>query len=446
MFRGWRPDRDAASPFGVRMSQNSPLFRAESLEARRQSWLGRPAVLNTISTATFAWFSVAIVVAALLFLVFGEYTRRIRVSGVILPIDGLTRMVAPQAGWIAELKVREGARVRQGDVLYRVSIDSTTTLGNTQDAITKVLRDGLEELRAAFSRQKALDAIEKQSLVTQKHDLEREIVQLEEQIRLGEEFTRQMAEFAERQQQLISKGISVSREYEARLQSLNSQRAQLAGLRRELVQLSSRFNQVENQLYGFDLTAEARKAEIRRQILAAEQSLSEGEAKRELLITAPRDGKVTGIITLAGQTVGAGTPLLTIVPEDRPLVAQLLAPSSAIGFIREGTEVLLRYEAFPYQKFGQHSGRISLISRANLSPEEVAQFSLGKFNLQTAPTLYRITVQPDNARVMAYGRAEPLQAGMQLEAHLLLETRPLYQWILEPLYSLGGSFVTKREE
>ena len=98
MFRGWRPDRDAASPFGVRMSQNSPLFRAESLEARRQSWLGRPAVLNTISTATFAWFSLAFVVAALLFLVFGEYTRRIRVSGVILPIDGLTRMCGTASG------------------------------------------------------------------------------------------------------------------------------------------------------------------------------------------------------------------------------------------------------------------------------------------------------------------------------------------------------------
>lgn len=428
------------------MSQNSPLFRAESLAARRQSWLGRPAVLNTIPTAIFAWFSVAFAFAVVLFLIFGEYTRRIRVTGVILPIDGLTRIVAPQSGWVAELKVREGARVLQGDVLYRVSIDSTTTLGNTQDAITNVLRDGLEELRSAFFRQGALDAIEKQSLVTQKSGLTREIAQLEKQIRLGEEFTGQMADFAERQQRLISKGISVSREYEARLQALNSQRSQLASLRREHVQLSSRFNQLENQLSGFDLTAQARKADIRRQILAAEQQLSENEAKRELLITAPRDGKVTGITSLAGQTVVAGTPLLTIVPEDRPLVAQLLAPSNAIGFIREGTQVLLRYEAFPYQKFGQYPGRVSLISRANLSPEEVAQFNVGKLDPQAAPTLYRITVQPDTAQVMAYGRREALQAGMQVEAHLLMETRPLYQWVLEPLYSLGGSFATKGEE
>ncbi len=384
-------------------------------------------------------------IAIAFLLAFGEYARRIRVTGLILPVDGLTRIVAPQAGWVSNLEVHEGASVRRGDVLYRVSIDSTTALGNTQDSITNVLRDELDELHNAFARQGKLDAIEKQGLVTQRSDLRREIDQVEEQIVLGEGFTRQMGEFAARQQELILQGMSVSREYETRLQTLNTERGKLASLRRDLVQLSARLNELDNQLSSFDLIAEKGKAEIRRQIRAAEQQLSENEAKRELLITAPRDGKVTGIITLAGQTVGAGTPLLTIMPEDRPLVAQLLAPSSAIGFIREGSPVLLRYEAFPYQKFGQYPGSVSLISRANLRPEEIAQLNAGNFDSEAALTLYRITVSPDSARVMAYGRPEPLQAGMQVEAHVLVETRPLYQWVLEPLYSLNGSFAATGE-
>src|SRR5690606_21461870 len=129
--------------------------------------------------------------------------------------------------------------------------------------------------------------------------------------------------------------ISVSRDYEARLQAYHAERSQLARLRRERIQLAAQLTELRNELAGFDLQAEARIAEIKRQLLDVEQQISEGEARRELQVTAPRDGMVTGIVTLAGQTVELGTPLLTIVPRDRPLVAQLLAPSDAIGFVRE---------------------------------------------------------------------------------------------------------------
>lgn len=391
-------------------------------------------------------FSLAFVMAAILFLIFGEYTRRVRVSGVVLPIDGLTRLVAPQAGWVTALKVKEGENVRRGDILYTLSIDSTTALGNTQDAVAEVLREKLEELQAASARQLELDSVEKKTLQDQLSDFEREIIQVDAQVKLLEEFTATMKEFAERQSQLVSRGVSISRDYESRLQAYNSQRSQLETLRRDYIQLAARLTESRNQLAGFDLQAAAKSAEIRRQLLDIEQQISESEAKRELQITAPRDGAVTGIITLAGQTVGPGTPLLTIVPKDRPLVIQLLAPSNAIGFVREGSNVLLRYQAFPYQKFGQYPGAVSMISRATLRPEEVAQLNAGDVDPQRSPSLYRITVRPEQPFVTAYGREEELQAGMQVEAHVLAETRPLYQWVLEPIYGLRGSVATAAEQ
>jgi membrane fusion protein len=428
------------------MTPGSPLFRPESLEARRLAWLGRPTIAHNVPATVMAVFSLAFVLATVLFLVFGEYTRRVRVSGVVLPVDGLTRLVAPQAGWVTELKVKEGENVRRGDILYTLSIDSTTALGNTQDAVAEVLRGKREELQAASLRQVELDKLEKKTLRDQVRDIEREIVQVDSQIRLLEEFTATMKEFAERQLQLVSKGVSISREYESRLQAYNSQRTQLETLRRDRIQLAARLTESRNHLSGFDLQAAAKSAEIRRQLLDIDQQLSESEAKRELQITAPRDGSVTGIITLAGQTVTPGTPLLTIVPKDRPLVVQLLAPSNAIGFVREGSNVLLRYEAFPYQKFGQYPGTVSLISRATLRPEEVAQFNASGSDPERSPSLYRITVEPAAPFVTAYGREEALQAGMQVQAHVLAEARPLYQWALEPIYGLRGSVATAGEQ
>ena len=53
-----------------------------------------------------------------------------------------------------------------------------------------------------------------------------------------------------------------------------------------------------------------------------------------------------------------------------------------------------------------------------------------------ASGLYRIIVTPDRPSVTVYGREEPLQIGMQVEAHVLTETRPPYQWVLDPIYGL----------
>lgn len=418
------------------MGDPTPLFRPESLESRRHSWLGRPMLLPSLSATVFATFSIAIVAAMAVGLVFGEYTQRVRVTGVLLPSEGLTRMVAPQTGWVTEVATTNGASVSRGDVLYRISIDQQTALGDTQDAVAALLRDKADNLRSAIERQVALDRQERGWLDVRSANLTAEIEGADEQIAVLTQFVEQTRDFAERQEDYVSRGISVAGEYQARLSAYHAERSQLARLKRERIQLESQRAEIANQIAGFDLAAQTRIAELRRQIIDTEQQLSEAEARRLIQVTAPRDGRVTGLLTLAGQTVAAGTPLLTIVPEDKPLRAELLVPSSGIGFVREGSPVLLRYEAFPYQKFGQHPGRVEAISRTTLRPEE-----LTLLNATASPdmgSVYRITVSPEADHVLAYGRDVALQAGMQVEAHILVDTRPLYQWILSPLYSLRG--------
>ncbi len=418
------------------------LFRAESLQAKRHAWLGKPIVLSGLPTKFFAWFSVLFVIAAILFLTFGSYTRRVQVEGIVMPIEGITRMTAPQGGWVIDIAVADGETVRRGDVLYRIGVDITTALGNTQDAISDILDAKHSELEAAIERQSALDETEKQRLSQQIETLEAQLPQIEEQIALSEAFTTQLREFADRQIDLRDRGISVSGEVEGRLQAYHAERARLPLLQREKTELTGELNQLRTQLASFDLTSADRIGQLRQQLLDVEQQISEGEARREITITAPRDGIVTAISTLAGQTVTAGSPLLTIVPTEQPLVAQLIVPSSAIGFLRDGGDVLLRYQAFPYQKFGQYRAEIAEISRATLPPEEVAQ--IGGAGTGDA-TFYRVLARPELAFVNAYGREEPLQAGMQVDAHLLVDTRPLYQWILEPIYGLRGSVATAAE-
>ena len=130
-----------------------------------------------------------------------------------------------------------------------------------------------------------------------------------------------------------------------------------------------------------------------------------------------------------------GQPLLSLLPQGSELQAQLLVPSRAIGFIEPGDKVLLRYQAYPYQKFGQSKGRVLRISRSAINPLESTAFS---GNASGSEPLYRVQIALESQHILAYGKAESLLPGMALEAEILGERRKLYEWLLEPLYSLHG--------
>ena len=102
------------------------------------------------------------------------------------------------------------------------------------------------------------------------------------------------------------------------------------------------------------------------------------------------------------------------------------------GFVEPGDRVMLRYQAYPYQKFGHQHGRVERISRSALGPGELG-------NAQAAEPYYRVTVALARQAVVAYGREEPLRPGMLLDADILGERRRLVEWLLEPLYSLKGA-------
>lgn len=155
---------------------------------------------------------------------------------------------------------------------------------------------------------------------------------------------------------------------------------------------------------------------------------------RDSVLRAARAGVVSSLLVKAGQAVSAGQPLLTILPQGSALQAQLLVPSSAIGFVHKGTPVVLHYQAFPYQKFGVEHGVVVDVSRSALSPADIATM-LGK---QPPPEpLYLIKVKLAKQAIQAYGKQQALLPGMSVDADLLLDHRRMIQWIFEPLYGMA---------
>ena len=118
------------------------------------------------------------------------------------------------------------------------------------------------------------------------------------------------------------------------------------------------------------------------------------------------------------------------MPTHSELQAELLVPARAIGFVEVGQPVRILYDAFPYQHFGTHRGKIVSISQTLINAANAA--GPIAFN-QPA---YRVVASLESLRIQANGKSVPLQPDMLLRADIILERRTLLSWLLQPLRSV----------
>ena len=133
-----------------------------------------------------------------------------------------------------------------------------------------------------------------------------------------------------------------------------------------------------------------------------------------------RKARLSGFVVLASaEPAGAGVR------------AHLFAPANAIGAVRENQVVQLRYQAVPYQTIGLQTGAVTQVSRLPAQAAELAALS-PTVNTGGMP-LYRIVVTLDHQSMAVNGAAQPLAAGMPLEADVALERHRLIEWLFAPL-------------
>jgi membrane fusion protein len=216
--------------------------------------------------------------------------------------------------------------------------------------------------------------------------------------------------------------------------ALLEQRSSVEGLERERAGLARTLAELDGRGATLGLEYANAIAELERAIAGVELEIAENDARRAVTVAAPQTGVVTATAWAIGQSVERGAVLARIVPEGSTLVAELFAPSRAVGFVAVGDEVRLRYAAFPYQKFGHAQGRVVSVSQATLSADDPF---LARAVVRSEP-VYRVAVALQSQTVTAYGEPRRLLPGMEAEADVLLETRRLYEWVLEPLYAMAG--------
>ncbi|MCU0814187.1 MAG: HlyD family efflux transporter periplasmic adaptor subunit [Burkholderiaceae bacterium] len=415
------------------MRPSASIFRPEVVEHRRQAWLGSIQLVRPLSLTLLTVAAVGTLALTLATLTWGEYTRKARVGGVLVPEGGVVRLVPPAPATVLERRAGEGEAVRQGDVLFVLSLDRAMAGGDAQAQVQETLAVRQRSLAEAATLQRELLDAQRDALNRRLADLRVEARQLAAEAELHAQRLALARQSLQRLQDLERERFISSAQVQARSEEVLGLQAQAQALARQRAAHERGVATLEAELRELPARLRAREGELEREGAELQRQAVEAEAQRRLVIRAPHDGVLTAVLAESGQVVTPATALASVVPAGRALLAHLYAPSSAIGFVRPEQPVLLRYQAFPYQKFGHHEGRVLQVSRTPLQAGEMAALGAAP-----AEPMYRITVALDRQTVSAYGEDQPLAAGMQLDADVLLERRRLIEWIFEPVLSVSG--------
>lgn len=420
--------------------KDDSLFRTEALDAQRTNWLGPVALSQPLSFAIFALIAAVAALALMAFFVFGSYTKRTTVSGQLLPAGGWSKVYPGQSGVVVEKRVREGQAVREGDVLYVLSLErkSDAAPGGLA-SITEQVEARRNSLRNELGKTESLQQEQRAALARKQAAYEAEL-QVIEQSMDGQRTRVALAQDTlQRYRGLLEKDYIAGEQVQLREADLIDQRSRLQVLDRERLNAQRELTLLRGELARMPLEQSKQIAEIRRSISSSDQELTESELRRRIHVLAPRDGVATAATAEVGHTVDGSRPVVSIVPPGARLQAYLFAPSKAVGFVREGDAVMLRFDAYPYQKFGHTAGRVAQVARVALSSQDLSALGLsGLDSAGSGEQVYRITVDLAAQSITAYGEPRPLQVGMQLEADIMQERRRLYEWVLEPLISITG--------
>ncbi len=408
------------------------------------------------------WVLLSLLAALFLWALLGRLDIVAVAEGKLIP-ETYVKIVQPaESGIVKEILVNEGAMVLAGQVLMRMDAHGSEADTRSIEADYQRKRLALrrieaelsggsfkveasdpkglgEEIQAQFranrSAQEAALAEERSRLVKARQ----EMAAAEQVKKKLEEVLPHFRAQDKAYEKLVRDGFAGSlmgsdkkRELMEKERELQTQGFLIESARASVQQSEKKLAQIDSD-YRRQLHAE--RNEIQGQFDKLAQELSKQTHRQSLLeLKAPQDGVVKDLAThTAGTVVQPGTILLTLVPKDEILRAEVWVSNEDIGFVRQGQPVKLKFAAFPFQKYGMVEGAVEHVSAdaadAN-SGDASASAEGGKKNQLLG---YKALVRLKTMALAMDGQDFPLPAGMQTNAEIWLGDRTVMEYLLSPV-------------
>jgi hemolysin D len=162
----------------------------------------------------------------------------------------------------------------------------------------------------------------------------------------------------------------------------------------------------------------------------AAEDLKKVELRRQLImLKAPADAIV---LEVASRTVGSvvreAETMFVLVPRDVPLQAEVNVEGKDIGQVAVGQPVRIKFEAFPFQKYGTGTGTVRVVSQDTFTPDPKSESA----HRMPAP-YYRVLVDITDATLRLRPERIQMIPGMAVTAEMKVGRRSVISYFLYPL-------------
>lgn len=425
-------------------------------------------------TQALVYTMVALVAAGLVWSFFGHADVLVTAGGTLVPASEVRRLYAPIDGELSNIYIAEGQPVKAGDVVARLyARGAIEAARNALEARLKL--EDAERQWKEFPEQKAL--LERRAATLREAS---DVEQRQHQRRLAEGTSRLSQGQAAQQQEARTGvedavrardaarieadkyarlfalpgggGVSQS-QVEARKNALQAADNALRVAQARLTELAAAQSQESTQARSALETSGQQLATLRLQSEAADRDVANAEDKLRLQvqtarlvadaaarirfenidkenflrIVAPVDGVITDVTsTQPGDKIQANAPLGGIAPRTAKPILKIEIAENDRGFLREGLPVQLKFNAFPYQRYGLMRGTLQFISPAT------------KPSLTGKQPVYEGRVTLERLEYKVGETSYPLRYGMTAVAEIVVRERRLIDLALDPFRNIGG--------
>jgi membrane fusion protein len=352
-----------------------------------------------------AWLVLGVFAAALAFASLVKLPEVVVAPFVLEPMEGADPIQAPLAGELAIISVREGQDIKAGDNLFALRSDE---IRNWQTR----LRQLQEDQRAITERARNLDEAHTAELSIK----DAEIAQIEREVNFRQKYLETSKDFLTKAGALAAQGLISQVELmrhqletaEAEKDLVVAEKSQLqASLQRQQL-VTARARQ------RTDEAAETEKLKVQFAALEGQLVNCTGDLK---FVRAPYNAVVLSLKQhSAGSMVGTGMELCQLAHQDASPFARLTLPETGLSRLHLGQRLYLRFDAYPYQRFGSMVATLEKISPAAIISANGPTFQA---TCRLRPVQGNSLVNP--------------KVGMSGQARILVGRCTLLEKVLEPL-------------
>jgi HlyD family secretion protein len=335
---------------------------------------------------TIIWTLMGTTGAALAWLALAQTDEVVVAPGKLEPIGNVKTVQMPAGGVLDELLVKEGERVRKGQILMRLDNEATV------------------------DRQASI----RQGIAAKQEQLQLKRLELGRYLNLNDT-----------EQQVLQRNLVLERQILSRLDTLKTSGA-TAEL--QVLQQNNKVREVEGELEKVQVDRHRQTAILQQQIEQLNGELADLRSRLTELsvniryqdLRSPVDGVVFDLKPKgAGFVAQTSEPVMKIVPFS-DLQAKVEIASSDIGFVRVGKPVDISIDSFPATDFGVLAGTLKSIGSDALPPDERNQ-------VYRFPAVVGLDSQQFKLKG---GQILPLQVGMSLTANIKLRKVSYLQLLL----------------